>query len=181
MQRPRLSSRGLRYVAAACGLITLLARTGWAASLSPQDLQVLGNALAFMQPRPSGDGSVAVVYADRNSLSQQDAEAIQAVIGKSLTASGAVLTPRLVGSDDLGTAEFSLLIVAAGANSEAVMHAARAHHSLCVTADQAAVTQGVCTMAIRSTGRVEILLNHQAAQASGIGFATAFRMMVHEL
>ena len=30
-------------------------------------------------------------------------------------------------------------------------------------------------------GRVEILLNYQAAQASGIGFATAFRMMVHEL
>jgi hypothetical protein len=164
-----------------CGRIALLGRPGWAASLSQQDLQVLGNALAFVQPRPVGGGSVAVVYAGRNSPSHQDAEAILAVIGKGLTAGGVVLTPRLVDADELAATEFSLVIVAAGANGEAVTRAARAQRSLCVTADQAAVTQGVCTMAIRSTGRVEILLNHQAALASGIGFATAFRMMVHEL
>jgi hypothetical protein len=181
MQRPRLSSRGARCIAAACGLSALLGRPGWAVSLSPQDLQVLGNALAFVQPRPASGGSVAVVYAGRNSPSHQDAEDILAMIGKGLTAGGVVLTPRLVDADELATTVFSLVIVATGANSEAVARAARAQHSLCVTADQAAVQQGVCTMAIRSTGRVEILLNHQAAQAAGIGFATAFRMMVREL
>jgi hypothetical protein len=153
----------------------------WAASLSPQDLQVLGNSLAFVQPRPTGESSVAVVYAGRNSLSHQDAEAILVVMGKSLTAGGAVLTPRLVDTDELAATAFSLVIVAAGANSEAVARAARAQHALCVTADQAAVQQGVCTMAIRSTSRVEILLNYQLARASGVSFATAFRMMVHEL
>jgi hypothetical protein len=181
MQRPRFDARWARCIAAACGLLVLLGRTGWAASLSPQDIRVLGNALAFMQPRPARDGSVAVVYAGRNSPSHQDAEAILAMIGKGLTVGSVVLTPRLIDTADLQTSEFSLVIVAAGANGEAVMHSAQAHHSLCVTADQAAVQQGLCTMAIRSTGRVEILLNHQAAQASGVGFATAFRMMVREL
>ncbi len=181
MRRPGSGVRGRWCIIVACGLIALLARPGWAASLTPQDLQVLGNALAFVQPRPAGDGSVAVVYDGTNSASHQDAEAILAAIGKSLTAGGVVLTPKLVDADALATSEFSLVIVAAGANSEAVLRAVRAHHALCVTADQAAVQQGVCTMAIRSTGRVEIMLNYQAAQASGIGFATAFRMMVHEL
>ena len=92
-----------------------------------------------------------------------------------------MLTPRLVDTDELAATAFSLVIVAAGANSEAVARAARAQHVLCVTADQAAVQQGVCTMAIRSTSRVEILLNYQLARASGVSFATAFRMMVHEL
>jgi hypothetical protein len=181
MQRPKLRAPGRWRIVAACGLIALLSRPGWAASLSPQDLQVLGNALAFVQPRPTGEGSVAVVYDGRNSLSRQDAEAILTVIGKSLTASGAVLMPKLVDTDELGVTAFSLVIVATGANSEAVARATSAHHALCVTADQAAVQQGVCTMAIRSTGRVEIMLNYQSARASGIGFATAFRMMVHEL
>jgi hypothetical protein len=36
-------------------------------------------------------------------------------------------------------------------------------------------------MAIRSTGKVEILLNYRAAQTAGINLATAFRMMVSEL
>jgi hypothetical protein len=163
-----------------CGLIASLAHTGSAASLSQQDLQVLGNALAFVQPRPAGEVSVAVVYDDRNSLSRQDAEAILTVIGKGLIASGGVLAPRLIAADDLAATMFSLAIVAAGANSEAVARAVSAHHALCVTADQTAVQQGICTMAIRSTGRVEITLNYRVAQASGVSFATAFRMMVHE-
>jgi hypothetical protein len=166
---------------AVCGLIASSARPAAAASLSPQDLQVLASTLAFVQPQPAGDGAVAIVYAGRDSASYQDAAAIAAMIGRSLTTGGGSLTPRLVDARDLATTDFKLLIVAEGANAAAVLDAARAHHALCVTGERAAVQAGLCTMAIRSTGRVEILLNHQAALVSGLGFATAFRMMVHEL
>jgi hypothetical protein len=180
MQRPRFRV-GRWCIAAAYALTAVLSHPGWAASLSAQDLQVLGNALAFVQPRPTGESLLAIVYDGRDSLSRQDAEAILTIIGKSLTASGAVFTPRLVDIDELAAATFSLVIVAMGANSEAVARAVSAHHALCVTADQAAVQQGVCTMAIRTTGRVEITLNYRVAQAAGVGFGTAFRMMVREL
>src|SRR4051812_21766943 len=117
MHRPRFDARWTRCSAVACGLLVLLGQTGWAASLSPQDIRVLGNALAFMQPRPAHDGSVAVVYAGRNSLSYQDAQAILAVIGNGLTVGGGiVLTPRLMDADELPTTEFSVVIVAAEAN-----------------------------------------------------------------
>jgi hypothetical protein len=181
MLRPKQGWRGVGGLVAACGLIALLVRPGLAASLSPQDLQVLGSTLAFVQPQPSGEGVVAIAYAGRDSASYQDAAAIAAVIGKSLTSGGAVLTPRLVDVGELASTEFKFVIVAEGANSDAVMQAARAHHALCVTGDRSAVQAGFCTMAVHSTGRVEILLNHQLAQAAGITFATAFRMMVHEL
>ena len=180
MQRPRFRA-GRWCIAAACTLIAVLSHAGCAASLSAQDLQVLGNALAFVQPRPTGDGLLAVVYDRQNSLSRQDAEAILTVIGKSLTAGGAVFTPKLVDTDELAATTFSLVIVAMGANSEAVARTVAAHHALCVTADQAAVQQGFCTMAVRTTGRVEITLNYRVAQAAGVSFATAFRMMVREL
>jgi hypothetical protein len=181
MLRPKRGGRGIGGLVAAGCLIGLLVRPGMAASLSPQDLQVLGSTLAFVQPPPSGEGVVAIVYAGHDSASYQDAAAIAAMIGRGLTVGGGALTPRLVDARQLGAADFKLVIVAEGANGDAVQEAVRAHRALCVTGDRAAVQAGFCAMAIRSTGRVEILINHQAAQASGIGFATAFRMMVHEL
>ena len=182
MLRWKLSSRGRHCgLAVVSLLLASIAQPVCAASLTPQDLQILGSALAFVQPRPAGDGVVAIVYAGKDRSSRQDAEAIRAAIGESLTAYGILLTPKLVEAGELASTDFSLVIVATGANSDAVPPAVRMHHALCVTADQEAVRLGFCTMAIRSSGKVEILLNYRAAQASGINLATAFRMMVSEL
>jgi hypothetical protein len=167
--------------AIACGLLAQLARPVAAASLSPDDLRILTRALAFLQPRPQAGGIVAIVHAGRESDSYRDAEAIAAAIGPSLAVNGITLTPELVDAEHLSGIGFSLVIVAAGANADAVPRAMRGRHALCVTADQAAVQQGVCALAIHSTGKVEILLNSSAAQAADISFATAFRMMVTEL
>jgi hypothetical protein len=178
----KLSFRGrLRGLAVLSLLLASIAQPVRAASLTPQDLQILGSALSFVQPRPASDGVVAIVYAGKDRSSRQDAEAIRAAIGESLTANGILLTPKLVEAGELGGADFSLVIVAAGANSDSVPPALRVHHALCVTADPEAVRLGFCTMAIHSTGKVEILLNYRAALASGINLATAFRMMVSEL
>ena len=157
----------------------LLAGPISAASLSPRDLRILASALAFVQPPPGG--VVAIVHAGRDNASRRDADAILSAIGENLAAGGITLTPKLVDAEELNSIGFSLVIVAAGANSETVLQAVRAHHALCVTADQAAVRQGLCTMAIHASLKVDILLNYRAALASGLRIATAFRMMVGEL
>jgi hypothetical protein len=86
-----------------------------------------------------------------------------------------------VASTALAASRFALIITALGAASREVIEAARAQHALCVTADLAAVQAGTCTMAIQSDRRVEIFVNREAASQAGLTFATAFRIMVHEL
>jgi hypothetical protein len=150
------------------------------ASLSAQDLRILSSALIFMRPEPAGS-VVAIAYAGRDEASRQDAEAIAAAVSQNLTPHGKALTSRLVEAESLAGVSFDLVIVAMGANSEAVARAAAAHNALCVTGDQDAVRKGLCAMSIHSASKVEILLNTRAAQAEGVSFATAFRMMVSEL
>jgi hypothetical protein len=93
---------------------------------------------------------------------------------------GVRVVARIVGSQSLAAEAFQLVIAADGADGQPVIAAAQANHVLCVTANVEAVRIGQCTMAIPSSGKVEIFVNKQAAAESGIEFATAFRMMVHE-
>jgi hypothetical protein len=151
-----------------------------AASLSPQELQVLGGAIAFMQPPPSG-GAVAVVYAADNPASRQDADAIAAEIGSGIKAGGTLLAARVVDATALAEGGFAVVIAASGTDGASLGTAVRAARVLCVTADLAAVQAGFCTMAISTDLRVQIVLNHATAAASAIGFAAAFRMMIHEI
>jgi hypothetical protein len=176
------------YRGAWCGLAAVLAgmlglqppSLAAAASLSPQELQVLGGALAFLQP-PPGSGSVAVVYAPGDAASRQDADAIAAAIGGGLRVGSAILPAQVVEPGTLAAGGFALAIAAAGANSAQLGATVRARHLLCVTAAAAAVQAGFCTMAISTELRVQILLNHAAAAEANIVFAPAFRMMIREM
>jgi len=169
-----------------CGLLPALAvmlavtQSAAAASLSAKDLQVLGRALAFLQP-PPGAGSIAVVFAHDDAASRRDAEAIVALLGDGLRSGGSLLRPMLRDSQSLAAGDFSVLVVAQGANGEAILAASRATHALCVTGDLAAVQAGLCTMAIWSEPRVEVVISHAAAVAAGIEFVAAFRLMVREI
>ncbi len=171
----------LNRILSAILLASLAAPAGWAASLPPSEIQILGKALTFLDPPLAGDLVVAIVYQAGNPDSRRDAESLAAEIGTSLHIGEAVLTPRVVASTALAGSRFALVITALGAASAAVIEAARTQHALCVTADLAAVQAGTCTMAIRSDRRVEIFVNREAANQAGLAFATAFRIMVHEL
>lgn len=147
--------------------------------MQPQELQILGKALNFLQPPLTGEPVVAIVYAPGDPKSRQDAEDLAAQLN-TVRLGGVAVVPRIVGSQSLAATAFQLVITADGADGQTVIAAAQANHALCVTANVAAVRDGQCTMAIRSSGKVEIFVNKEAAAESGIGFATAFRMMVHE-
>jgi hypothetical protein len=150
-----------------------------AASLRPDEVRVLGKALNFLDPPLTGRPVVALVYKDGNDLSHRDAEALAEQLDGA-TLGGVAVRTLVIGSRELATAQFQLVITADAVDSEPVIEAARAHRALCITAEVEAVSAGHCTMAIRSARRVEIFINRDAAAQSGFSFATAFRMMVHE-
>jgi hypothetical protein len=52
---------------------------------------------------------------------------------------------------------------------------------LCITGDVAQVEAGHCVLSVQSDPRVQIVLNRALAADYGIGFATAFRMLIHEI
>jgi hypothetical protein len=149
-------------------------------TLSHRELQILGGAIAFMQPPPAG-GPIAVVYVASDPASRRDAEAIAGEIGNGLKVGSMRLSAMVVDAGMLASSGFAMVITAAGANGPVVGAAVRAAHRLCVTADLAAVQAGTCTMGIRTEPRVEIILNHATAAASGIEFPVALRMMIHEI
>lgn len=170
-----------RVIAVASVLLAFAGTPAAAQSLSHEELSILTRSLTLLQPSLHGEGTVAIVYAADNPASYADARAIAAAIGDALRPGDAVLRPKLVDVATIDTAAFDLLIVAQGANGEAVLRTAQQHHALCVTGDVSAVRNGICILAIHADPRVEILLNYQAARSAGVTFATAFRMMVQEL
>jgi len=159
----------------------LVTRPANAASLSAKDLQVLGRAVAFLQPPPASGGVLGIAYLAGNPASLADAEAIAALIGGGLRVGNGTLRPKLVEVGSLAAADCTVVIAASGANGSALSIASRDAHALCVTTELAAVEAGLCAMGLKSEPRVEILLNHAAVAATGIEFATAFRMMIHEI
>jgi hypothetical protein len=153
-----------------------------APSMTGRDVQVVARALGFLQPPPSNDAWVAVVFAHGDTASRQDAERVAALFGTGLRAGHAVLSARSVSADALaGAGNPAALIAAAGAPVGVVMAAARLTHIICITAALDQVEAGHCTMWVRSEPRVEIVINQAAARSCDLAFAAAFRMMVREL
>lgn len=148
------------------------------ASLSARDLQVLGRSLAFVQPPP---GTLAIAYAPRSAASRHDADALAAALASGLRSGTSVLHPVVVETTAVASGHFGVVIAAAGANGPELSAATRATHTLCVTAELEAVQAALCTMAIRSEPRVDIVVSHAAAAAGSVEFAAAFRMMIREL
>ncbi len=169
----------LHRLAAGLAIASLAANPCNAASLQAEELQILGKALTFLEPPLTAPSVVAIVYSPGNLDSRRDAEGLAGYLNK-MQLGGVSVTTRVVGAEALDTSDFQLIITADGVDGERVIAAANAHHVLCVTADVDAVRTGHCTMAIRSSRKVEIFVNRDAVRQSGIGFATAFRMMVHE-
>lgn len=142
---------------------------------------MLGKMLAFVQQLPANATTIAVVYASGDAGSRADAERIAAEIGDGFRVGATVLKPRVIDAAALAASDPAVIVTAADANSEAVMGASRARHALCVTGDLAAVRSGTCMIAIQSSPKVGIWLNAHAAGEAGVGFPTAFHMMVREL
>lgn len=152
-----------------------------AASLTQKDIQILAKAIGFLEPAPSGTGTVAIVYEPSDAASKQDAEAIAGYFGDGLKAGNSILKAKIVEAGQSGSGGYVALVAASGARLDQVAAAARAQHAPCITADVAAVQAGQCVMAVRSEPRVEILINRAAAASSNVTFGSAFLLMARAI
>lgn len=152
-----------------------------AATFSAKDTQIVAKAIGFLDPPPSG-GTVALVYDPANPASKADADAIAALFAGGISEGGSSLTAKSVDVASLGDGSgYVALIAAQSATSDKIMLAAKAHHIPCITADTGSVQSGRCVMSVHSDPKVEIIVNHGAAQAAGVSFQSAFRMLIHEI
>jgi hypothetical protein len=175
--RRRWARAGLA-VALACASVAVPRAA--AASLSPRALRIIGQAVQFLQP-PVRPGTMAIAYDPARPASRADATAMAPELGSDLVSGGTMLPMRVVAVAELPNGRFVVAIVAAGAGNAAFGAAIRAAHMLCVTADMSAVPAEACTMAVVTRPRVEVVLNHAAANACGVDFSIAFRMMIREI
>jgi len=152
-----------------------------AASLTQKDVQILAKAIGFLEPPPSGNGTVAIAYEPSNPASKQDADAIASYFGDGLKAGGAILKPVVTAVGQLSAGGFVAVVAAAGVKVEQVATSTRALHVACITADATAVQAGQCVMSVKSDPKVEILISRSAAASSNVGFGSAFLLMAHEI
>ncbi|MGD0434589.1 MAG: hypothetical protein ABSA58_26220 [Acetobacteraceae bacterium] len=152
-----------------------------AASLTQKDVQILAKAIGFLEPPPSGNGTVAIAYDPADPASKQDADAIASYFGEGLKAGNAVLKPVVTAVGQLSSGGFVAVVAAAGVKVDQVATATRALHVACITADATAVQSGQCVMSVKSDPKVEILISRSAAASSNVGFGSAFLLMAHEI
>jgi hypothetical protein len=167
-------------MAVCCAAVALLIGPHAAAApMTGKDLQIIAKTLGFLDPAPAG-GVVAVVYTD--AASKADADAVVSSFGSGLASAGGTITAKAADAASLGDGSAYIgIILADGVSSDAANAAAKAHHIPCITANLALVQSGACIVAVQSDPKVSITVNHAAAQAAGVGFASAFAMLIHEI
>jgi hypothetical protein len=149
--------------------------------LSSKDLQIVAKGLGFLAP-PAPGGTVAVIYSASSPASKADADEIAGLFGDGVASKAGGLKAKAVDVASLGGgAGYLAVIVVAGVHGDAAIAAAKAHKIPCITAVVALVQGGHCVMAVQSGPKVEITVNHDAAQSAGISFTSAFRTLIHEI
>jgi len=154
-----------------------------AADTSAKDIKIAARAVAFMTNAPTGDVVTAIVFDPANGASKAEADAIMAAMAKGVKAGKAKLTPKLVSVDSLGDLEGSRVAFVTselGAHQEAIFSAASAQAILVISTDMTCVNTGNCVVGVASKPKVAIVISRSARDASGVGFKSAFLMMVKE-
>jgi hypothetical protein len=174
----------IRYFAlfallAGCAAIAVPA----SAEVTARDLQVAGRALGFVQNPPRGIMRVGIVYSAGVSPSFEQAKLVADILGTGLRAGNVDLRPVLVDVRNALTADVDLFYLTEHLDPAQTPLAGicATRGTPCITTDLAQVQAGICAIGIRSQPKVEIIVNRAAASASGVSFATAFRMLITEL
>lgn len=154
------------------------------ADITDKDLQVLGRSLGFVKSAGSASSKLIVVYDPKKPQSQAEADSVQSLIGGGLKAGQRSLTGTLVKVDELGSVTEGAAIFVTSALGDGVAKAravAKALHSPCVTVDSSLVQSGACTISVKTSPKVEILVNKAAAAEDGVTLDDAFKMLITEI
>jgi len=153
------------------------------AEFTRRDLETVGRALAFLERPPTGPVVIGVVYPGSSAAGRAEADRIASTIGDGLEVRPIVLMARPLTVEEVAfnTDVVALLLTAAALPAaERLASAIAGRGVLTIVSDPTIVEAGRAVMAVRTSPRVEIAVNRSAARAAGVGFAPAFRMMIHE-
>lgn len=172
----------MKTLATTLVVTALAAATAVRADVSATDLQVAARALSFMEEPLDGTVRVGILHSPSDARSMQDAQALRSLIGSGMRVGSMDLRAVMVPTNQIQTADVDLLFITnhSGALEAHLARAIAAKGVPCVTTDLDEVRNGTCLMGVQSRPKVQILVNRAVAEASGIKFATVFRVMITE-
>ena len=160
-----------------------LAASAKASDVTQKDIQIIGRSLGFMEDLSPGPLELGIVYIRNDAETQRQAAAMQALMVEAPM--GKIpLRPRLVAVDELATLDHAhaLFIVPTAAPVAAKVAAAgRRLHIPVISTDGACAEAGNCVLSFSSSPTVEIIFNRSSAEAAGVRFTAAFRMLVKKI
>lgn len=148
-----------------------------------KDVKIGIHVIDFVINAPPGRAGIGIIYDPRIKDSAEDAQTILDTLSAPSQHLPASLKPALIDVRDLDEAARMRAVFVADhmkPHYEALAEFGRRSRMLVMSADPDCARAGRCTVGIGSTPRVEVIVNSQQAQASGIQFSEAFRMMVTE-
>jgi hypothetical protein len=172
-----LRAKGALVAAAALFLvpITALADGG-------REVQVAGRTLSFLDNGPTGKVVFAIVFDPSKPASVAEKDEVMAAIGSGMSAGSATIVGRAVELNNLGSAgDAGAFYLTHGVNYTAAGAFAKSKKILSISSDMTCVQSGACVMGVAASPKVEIVVNSATAQASGISFKAAFKMMIKEI
>jgi hypothetical protein len=164
-------------------LIGCVGVVGPAQATSLNELKIAVRVFDFLSEPPHGKMPLAVIYDGQSKASQEDAMALERWINSGVTSLRAQLVPTVIDAAHLDQGSpLHLAIIAdgSGARYAALSDYARRNHMVTVSADPTCLAQGACSVGVATSPRIEVVVNRSVAEACGIEFSEAFRMMVRE-
>jgi ABC-type uncharacterized transport system substrate-binding protein len=171
----------MRNLTKAAAIAALVVAAPAAAEVTATDLQVAARALTFMEQPLRGVVRVGIVYSPGSARSAEQAQSLRALLGSGMRVGSVDLRPVLVPAAELAAANLDLLFVTEYLSPADTRLTAAVKNLPCVTTDLEQVRNGTCLMGVRSRPKVEIIVNRATAEASGVRFATVFRVMITEI
>jgi hypothetical protein len=154
-----------------------------AGATSPKDIKIGVHVIDFVTNPPAGKNAVGVIFDSKVKESVDDAQIIFDALKAFLPHSATAAKPVLVDIRDLDDAQGLRAVVVADHMKPFYDKLSAFGHrtnALILSTDLDCVRAEKCTVGIASAPRVEIVVSSKQAQASGITFSEAFRMMVTE-
>jgi len=155
----------------------------WGGATTLKDVKIGIHVIDFVTNAPSGRIGIGIVYDSRVKESAEDAQLILESLSSPSLHLARDLTPTLVDIHDLGDMSTLRAVIVADRMKpyyDTLADFGRRTRTLVLSSDLDCARTGKCTVSIASSPRVEVIVSSQQAQASGIQFSEAFRMMVTE-
>ena len=182
IERPALAMR-IKSAILAIGAVAVLSSMPAGAEVTQTDMLVAGRAIGFIDNLKRGDVRVGIVYDPGIAQSSQQAAELKGLMNNGLRIGNLTLKPVMLpaGKSDNGGIDLFFLTEGAGSTASKVSRISRERKIPCITFDLNQVRNANCAIGVRSQPRIEVLVNHSAAVASGIELAVVFRMMITEI